>query len=809
MRIDLGTVSRTLGICAVTTLALASQGQAFAQSPPPFDSAIDVQTFEYAIGPKTFFTVADADVADQKQLAVDALFTYLTKPFKVFNVNPDDTVGNERVTVVESLAAAQLTMAYGIKEKIHIGARLPLIFSLNGDGLDPSTGMGTMGGLSVTGLGDLIVEGKIRLYKKSKLRAAALAGVSLPTSFGSGDSQFIGDNLPTARVGFAAQLDPHAKFSLGANAGLLLRKPRTIYDSTIGPQFTWGVAAAARITERFSIIGESYGRAGMPDFSLDSSPLEVEGGLRVYVTNAVAVVLGGGAGLVKGIGSPEARFFVSLGYAPDVRDSDGDGVPNGRDKCLLVPEDKDGVEDDDGCPDDDNDGDQRPDATDKCPTQAEDLDGFEDDDGCPELDNDKDGFPDLADKCPSDAEDGKAPAPKDGCPATKRDTDGDGINDALDKCAEQEEDMDGFQDDDGCPEPDNDNDGILDAADKCPMCPEDKDGFQDDDGCPDLDNDKDGIADAQDRCPMEPETINGVKDDDGCADTGGVTVVKLDGDRLIMDKVPTMVGASLTASGSAIVDQVARLMLAHDEVSKWLVALAQPKPEAATQLAALVKARLLAKGVPEDRLQVLGAAGTAKIGGIVQERVEVDVTKACVAGAAAAPKAPVAVAGDGDKDDDDIPDAVDKCVDQPETINGFQDEDGCPDTVPEALKQFSGTVAGVNFKTGSSEILPVSFKILDDAAAAFTSAATVKVEIQGHTDDVPLGKGGKFADNQALSQARAEAVRDYLVKKGIDASRLTAKGYGGDKPTVPTKALKGAALTNARTKNRRVEFKIQ
>ncbi len=796
------------GTCAVLALALfAIPRAAFAQQaePPPFDSAIDVQTFEYAIGPKTFFTVADADVADQKQLSVDVLFTYLTKPFKVFNVTPDDMVGSERVTVVDSLAAAQLTAAYGIKDKIHIGAKLPLIFSLSGDGLDAPTGGPAMNGLSVTGLGDLLVEGKIRLYKKNKLRAAALAGVSLPTSFGSDDSQFIGDNLPTARVAFAVQMDPNSKFSIGANTGLLLRKPRTIYDSTIGPQFTWGVAAAMRITDRFSVVGESYGRAGLPDFSLDSSPLEVEGGLRVYVTNAVAVVIGGGAGVVKGIGSPEARFFVSLGYAPDVRDSDGDGIPNGRDKCLLVPEDKDGHEDEDGCPDDDNDGDRRPDDQDKCPEQAEDIDGFEDDDGCPELDNDGDTIPDLQDKCPNDAEDNREPAPKDGCPANKRDTDGDGVNDLIDKCPTEEEDMDGFQDDDGCPEADNDQDGITDANDKCSVCAEDKDGFQDDDGCPDLDNDKDGIADAQDKCPNEPETINGIKDDDGCPDTGGVTVVKLDGDRLIMDKVPTMVGTVLTASGGAIVDQVARLMLAHEEVSKWLIALAQPKADNATKLANLVKARLIAKGVPEDRLQVIGAAGAAKIGGIVQERVEVDVAKSCTA-AAPAPVAPVAT--DGDKDDDDIPDSVDKCVDQPETINGFQDEDGCPDTVPEALKQFSGTIAGINFKVGSADILPASFKILDDAATAFTNSPQIKVEIQGHTDDTPLGKGGKFADNEALSQARADAVKAYLIKKGIDASRLTAKGYGGTKPTVPFKDLKGAALTNARTKNRRVEFKI-
>jgi hypothetical protein len=392
------------------------------------------------------------------------------------------------------------------------------------------------------------------------------------------------------------------------------------------------VGAAFRITNKLSVIGESFGRAGLPDFSLDASPLEAVGGLRLYATSSLAVVVGGGAGLVKGIGSPEARFFASVGYSPDVRDSDGDGIPNGRDKCVLVAEDKDGAQDDDGCPDDDNDGDRRVDGEDKCPEIAEDLDGYDDDDGCPELDNDGDKFVDLQDKCPMDAEDGAEPQPKDGCPAGKRDTDGDGINDAIDKCPAQEEDLDSFEDGDGCPEGDNDNDGVTDADDKCSLCPEDKDGFADTDGCPELDNDKDGIADAQDKCAGEPETINGVKDDDGCPDTGGLAIVRLDGDRLVIDKVPSMKGNNLTPAGTLIADQIALFMIQRTEVTKWLIALAQPKADAAKKLAEAMKARLVAKGVPAARVDVLGAAGPAKIGGVVQERGDDEPAFTCPAG---------------------------------------------------------------------------------------------------------------------------------------------------------------------------------
>ena len=624
---------RNLGVGAVLVLACSSH--AFAQNADiPDDRAIDVQTFEYAIGPKSFLSVADADVAAQRQLAVDALISVMTEPFKIYDVdNQTGDITGTRATVVESMVTMQLTGAYGIDESTQVGASLPIVFALQGDGFMAASGMGAQNDLSVTGIGDLVLEGKKRLFRDKQLRIGAIAQISLPSSFGSDDSQFIGDNLPTGRGKLALQYDVE-RLSFGANLGVILRKPRTIYDSTIGQQLTWGVGAAVRITPKLSVIGESFGRAGLPTFSLDASPLEAVGGLRFYATNAFAVVLGGGAGLVKGIGSPEARFFASVGYSPDVRDSDGDGIANGKDKCVLVAEDKDGHEDDDGCPDDDNDGDRRMDAEDKCPETSEDLDGFDDDDGCPEFDNDADQFPDLQDKCPMDAEDGKEPQPKDGCPANKRDTDGDGVSDLMDKCPSDEEDMDSFEDGDGCPEADNDNDGIPDAADKCGLCPEDKDTLEDDDGCPEVDLDKDGIGDAQDKCPTQAEVINGVKDDDGCPDTGGLSVVRLDGDRLMVDRVPSLQSrrsTNLSPAGVLIVDQIALFMLQHHEVTKWLIAVAQPKADTAKKLAEAVKARLVAKGVPAARIEVLGAAGPARINGVVQERGD-EATFTCPAG---------------------------------------------------------------------------------------------------------------------------------------------------------------------------------
>jgi OmpA-OmpF porin, OOP family len=105
--------------------------------------------------------------------------------------------------------------------------------------------------------------------------------------------------------------------------------------------------------------------------------------------------------------SPRERCAPRVAQVPS--DRDGDGIPDHLDLCPDDPEDFDGFEDEDGCPDPDNDGDGIPDVRDQCPNDPEDFDGFEDADGCPELDRDGDGVPDHADACPdvyAETEDG-------------------------------------------------------------------------------------------------------------------------------------------------------------------------------------------------------------------------------------------------------------------------------------------------------------------------------------------------------------------------------------------------------------------
>ncbi len=244
----------------------------------------------------------------------------------------------------------------------------------------------------------------------------------------------------------------------------------------------------------------------------------------------------------------------------------------------------------------DTDGDGIIDKEDKCPNKPEDRDGFQDEDGCPDPDNDGDGVPDAQDKCPDDKAD------CDGCPVL--DADNDGINDDKDKCPKNPEDMDGFEDEDGCPDVDNDGDGIPDDKDDCPDKAEDEDGYEDLDGCPDLDNDGDGIPDTEDKCP----TVKGVPETQGCPKTKEIQRGKL-----ILTGVNFQSGkAVLMEMSFKILDQV------YESLAEWTNVRLEIQGHTDSQgsseynrnlsqkRAAAVKFYLVQKGVDPGRLQALG-----------------------------------------------------------------------------------------------------------------------------------------------------------------------------------------------------------
>jgi outer membrane protein OmpA-like peptidoglycan-associated protein len=158
------------------------------------------------------------------------------------------------------------------------------------------------------------------------------------------------------------------------------------------------------------------------------------------------------------------------------------------------------------------------------------------------------------------------------------------------------------------------------------------------------------------------------------------------------------------------------------------------------------------------------------------------------------------VAPDGcvhDKDGDGILDEVDKCPDQPETKNGFQDADGCPDELPKEVAKFAGVIKGIQFDFGKATIRPESNKILDEAVKVLLQYTDLRILVSGHTDNV-----GEAQKNLDLSQARAASVKEYMVKKGVAADRVETRGAGPNEPVADNATDKG------RQENRRIEFKL-
>jgi hypothetical protein len=123
----------------------------------------------------------------------------------------------------------------------------------------------------------------------------------------------------------------------------------------------------------------------------------------------------------RGMGKAKTDIGPVMGAVAQrtARDRDGDGVVGDEDQCPGVAEDKDGFEDEDGCPEFDNDKDGVYDSADKCPNEKEDVDRFEDQDGCPDPDNDRDGVPDESDECPGEPETPNGFKDDDGCPDEK------------------------------------------------------------------------------------------------------------------------------------------------------------------------------------------------------------------------------------------------------------------------------------------------------------------------------------------------------------------------------------------------------
>lgn len=300
---------------------------------------------------------------------------------------------------------------------------------------------------------------------------------------------------------------------------------------------------------------------------------------------------------------------------------------------------------------------------------------------------------------------------------------------------------------------DRDKDGVVDKEDPCP------DDWGTVNGCPDRDGDM--VRDLDDKCPNEP----GVAENAGCpADRDRDGVYDRD------DKCPDVAG-TIMGCPDKDKDGVAD----KDDMC------------------------------PDTPGTINGCPDTDKDG-------VVDKDDKC-------PKVPGPASNNGcppDRDNDGVPDDTDPCPDLAGKINGCPDTDGdgitdnvdkcpntkgiaanfgCPEIKVEDKKVLDVAMRAVEFQTGTAVITKKSFKNLDEVLNVLKKYPEMNLSIEGHTDNV--------ADdmlNQKLSEKRAKACLDYLVKKGVAANRLTSTGYGETRPVGDNKTAEGRQM------NRRTEF---
>ena len=149
---------------------------------------------------------------------------------------------------------------------------------------------------------------------------------------------------------------------------------------------------------------------------------------------------------------------------------------------------------------------------------------------------------------------------------------------------------------------------------------------------------------------------------------------------------------------------------------------------------------------------------------------------------------------DPDTDGDGINDDQDKCP----AAKGPKARNGCPEEVKkEIVEKVNFAARRIGFAQSKANLLPASLKVLDDVASILKKNPAIHVAIEGHTS----GDAGYDA-NMKLSQDRADKVKAYLILKGISSSRLTAEGFGPNKPL--TKGISEAE----KAKNRRVELRL-
>ena len=565
--------------------------------------SLDVRTYRPSLDPRASLVLEPVTTPGAGNFNLGAISTFTLHPVSITH-SRDGSVDYP----VAAVFGVDLLANIGLGKRASLGFDLPTVVYQGGNTVPPSV---SSNGLPSTALGDLAVTGKAAVIDNTEggFGLGATATVTFPTG---ARTSFAGEGAVTAQIRAIADYS-FGVANLQASLGYKLRtEQRTWPDASFvyGDEIPWSIGIRLRpdvfhIDREDRQVWEVAFHGSLPagpvgPFGSGSpgskalSPVLFSASDRIGIGHDKDAYFLGGVelGLSDSVGTPALRLVAGVGWAPREHDKDHDGIRDDIDQCEDIPEDKDGFEDSDGCPEIDNDDDGIIDREDACPNAGGTASPDPKQNGCPSADDDKDGVPDSADACPHAPGKPNSDPKLNGCPAS--DKDGDGVPDLIDQCIDQPEDKDGFQDEDGCPDPDNDGDGVTDADDACPTTAGEPSTDRKYNGCPNPDRDGDTYLNEKDECPDAAEVFNGIKDEDGCPDEGGKALVSVDAKNVIRLVTALKVGgtADAPAIDAASASTLRALGLELNRHKDWTLAVGA-KPTAATsdaQTEALVRA---------------------------------------------------------------------------------------------------------------------------------------------------------------------------------------------------------------------------
>jgi outer membrane protein OmpA-like peptidoglycan-associated protein len=556
-----------------------------------------------------------------RYFAVGVTLDYAHNPLVLSSTAADGTPGPNLVLLSHQLSG-HLDLATSFLGRVNLSLALPMALWESGDSAAPLVPIGA------PTVGDPRLGLMVRLFGQPEQSpiSLSLGGYlwlplrawtdSLPLH--GSDSEVRG--LPKLVL---AGLTGHLRWSL--STGVLWRPAATLapLPETAGSELQLGALIQYADLARGFAIGPEFlfsRRLATPSGSPDAlASLEVLLGGMYSVAGQVQVGLAAGLGIERDTGTPDARGLFRLAYAPlrrPVRDGDGDGVPDTKDRCPSVAAGPHPDPAQPGCPlrDSDGDGDGVWDPLDACPTEPAGSQPDPARPGCPLRDRDGDGVLDTDDSCPAEPQ-GPHPDPtRPGCPAA--DLDSDGVLDAEDACPSEKAGPHPDPHRAGCPDRDSDGDSVFDAVDQCKDVAAGAVADPQRPGCPAADRDHDGVPDAVDVCPdaagapaAERSGCPGpTRTDAGTSGLGESIFFDFGKDILLAPNLPLL---NAVADLLKAQPQLRRVTIeGHTDSKESPVA----NRDLSTRRAQSVLRYLVARGVAAARLQAHGLGGAHPVG---------------------------------------------------------------------------------------------------------------------------------------------------------------------------------------------------